>query len=53
MTSFVGGQAVAEARDLLEKNSIPTFEYPEEAVRSFKKLVDYKKVLRLLSHTNC
>ncbi|NLZ74616.1 hypothetical protein GX917_01815 [Candidatus Falkowbacteria bacterium] len=43
MTSFVGGQAVAEARDLLEKNSIPTFEYPEEAVRSFKKLVDYKK----------
>lgn len=46
MTSFVGGEAVASARDLLEKNDIPTFEYPEEAIRSFKKLVDYKKNLK-------
>lgn len=46
MTSFVGGEAVAAARDLLEKNNIPTFEYPEEAVRSFKKLVNYKKSLK-------
>lgn len=45
MTSFVGGEAVASARDLLEKNNIPTFEYPEAAVRSYKKLVAYKKSL--------
>jgi len=48
MTSFVGGEAVAAARDLLEKNNIPTFEYPEEAVRSFKKLVAYKKSLKTI-----
>ena len=48
MTSFVGGEAVASARDLLEKNNIPTFEYPEEAVRSFKKLVAYKKSLKTI-----
>jgi acetyltransferase len=45
MTSFVGGEAVATARDLFEKNNIPTFDYPEEAVRSFKKLIDYKEIL--------
>ncbi len=45
MTSFVGGEAVAEARDLFERNNIPTFDYPEEAVRSFKKLIAYKKTL--------
>ncbi|MFZ4631990.1 MAG: acetate--CoA ligase family protein [Patescibacteria group bacterium] len=45
MTSFVGGEAIAEARDLFEKNNIPTFDYPEEAVRSFKKLISYKKTL--------
>jgi len=48
MTSFVGGEAVASARDFLEKNNIPTFEYPEEAVRSFKKLVAYKKSLKTI-----
>lgn len=48
LTSFVGGEAVEAARDLLEKNNIPTFEYPEEAVRSFKKLVAYKKSLKTI-----
>ncbi len=45
MTSFVGGEAVAEARDMFEKNNIPSFDYPEEAVRSFKKLIAYKHTL--------
>jgi len=45
MTSFMGGQAVAPARELLAKNNVPTFEYPEEAVQSFKKLIDYKAKL--------
>lgn len=42
MTSFMGGQAVAAARNLFSKNNVPTFDYPEEAVRSFKKLIDYQ-----------
>ena len=46
MTSFVGGEAVAEARDMFEKNNVPTFDFPEEAVRSFKKLIDYKQTLK-------
>ena len=45
MTSFVGGEAVAEARDMFEKHNIPSFDYPEEAVRSFKKLIAYKHTL--------
>ncbi len=45
MTCFVGGEAVAEARDLFEKNNIPTFDYPEEAIRSFKKLIVYKQTI--------
>jgi len=48
MVSFVGGEAVAPARALLAKNSIPAFDYPEEAVRSFKKLIAYKKSLSQL-----
>lgn len=46
MTSFLGGEAVLSARDLLEKSNIPTFDYPEEAIRSFKKLLTYKKTLK-------
>lgn len=45
MTSFLGGEAIAIARDMLEKANIPTFDFPEEAVRSFKKLIAYKKTL--------
>lgn len=48
MSSFVGGEAVAKARDLLEKNNISTFEYPEDAVRSFKKLISYQKTLQTI-----
>ncbi|MFA5183951.1 MAG: acetate--CoA ligase family protein [Patescibacteria group bacterium] len=43
MTSFVGGQEVAPARALFSRSGVPTFGYPEEAVRSFKKLIAYKE----------
>ncbi len=48
MASFVGGEAVIPARDYLEKNNIPSFDYPEEAVRSFKKLAGYKQATKEL-----
>jgi acyl-CoA synthetase (NDP forming) len=46
MASFIGGQAVKEAKDLLCHAGVPTFNYPEVAVRSFKKLVTYKTSLK-------
>ncbi|MFA6995337.1 MAG: acetate--CoA ligase family protein [Patescibacteria group bacterium] len=46
MTSFVGGRDVQSARALFAKNNIPTFDFPEEAVRSFKKLIVYKETLK-------
>ncbi len=45
MTNFVGGQEVASARALFAKYSIPTFNYPEQAIRSFKKLINYKNTI--------
>jgi len=48
ITSFVGGKEVAPARELFAKNNIPTFEYPEEAIKSFKKLISYKNSLASL-----
>lgn len=48
MVSFVGGQAVQAARELLAKNNIAAFDYPEEAVRSFKSLSVYKASLQNL-----
>ena len=45
MASFVGGEAVMPARKLLSENDIPCFDYPEEAVRSFKKLITYRALV--------
>ena len=46
MASFVGGKEVQAARRLLTENNVPSFEFPEEAVRSFHKLISYKDTLR-------
>lgn len=48
MASFVGGQEVGPARKLFAQNNIPSFDYPEEAVRAFKKFIAYKKSLASL-----
>lgn len=42
MASFIGGEAVLSGIKLLAQNNIPVFEYPEEAVKSYKKIVNYK-----------
>lgn len=52
MTSFVGGTAIAGARDLLEKNGVPTFDYPEEAIRSFKNLITYQRTVKTIRPYN-
>ncbi|MFA5000376.1 MAG: acetate--CoA ligase family protein [Patescibacteria group bacterium] len=42
MASFIGGQTLQSAKELLNKNHIPSFDYPEEAVGSFKHLSSYR-----------
>jgi len=49
MVSLVGGAAIARARDYLEKHNIPSFDYPEQAIRSFEKLSSYKSSRRGLA----
>jgi len=48
MASFVGGEAVAPARKLLAENQIAAFDYPEEAVRTFRHLIAYRSLVRSL-----
>jgi len=48
IASFLGGQTVYRAKDLLEKANIPIFDYPEEAVESFRKMISYKNSFRHL-----
>ncbi len=43
MTSFVGGQAITKAKKTLLQNNIPSFDFPEEAIQGFKRLIDYRK----------
>jgi acetyltransferase len=48
MASFVGGEAVAASRKLLADNQVPAFDYPEEAVRSFRHLITYRETIKNL-----
>lgn len=45
MASFVGGKEVAPARKLFAENNVPSFDYPEEAIRSFRHLIAYKEAM--------
>ena len=43
---FMGGPSVDEAVELLKKNNIPTYDFPEDAVRSLAALTKYGEYLR-------
>jgi acetyltransferase len=43
LTCWVGEQAVAPARRMLNAASIPTYETPRRAVRAFMHMVDYRR----------
>jgi acetyltransferase len=51
LASWVGGDAVAEARRLFRTNGIPVYETPEQAVRAFLHLVHYRRNQELLMQT--
>ena len=43
LTSWVGDEAAREARALFEANGIATYDTPEQAVRAFMYLVNYRR----------
>lgn len=49
--SWMGGDDVAEGREILEKGSIPVYRTPEEAVNIFMYIDSYAKRLKSLEET--
>jgi acetyltransferase len=43
LTSWVGEHAARAARDLFQQHGVPTFPTPEQAVRAFMQMVDYRR----------
>ncbi|MDD4333429.1 MAG: acetate--CoA ligase family protein [Patescibacteria group bacterium] len=40
--SFIGGDSLAKGKKILEKNFIPSFDYPEQAVRAMAQMIGYQ-----------
>lgn len=51
ITAWVGGDWVESGRMVLLKNSIPTYESPEDAVRTYLHMYHYRRNLTLLYET--
>lgn len=51
LTSWLGENAAREARLLFSENHIPTYETPDQAVRAFMHLVNYRRNHELLMET--
>jgi acetyltransferase len=51
LTSWVGGEAVSAARQAFSAAHVPTFDTPEEAVRAFMYLADYRRSRDMLMQT--
>jgi acetyltransferase len=48
LAAFMGGDSVAPARERLEQAGVPCYETPEQAVRAFAQLVQYRRNQELL-----
>ena len=48
---WIGGDRIAEARQLLYDNNIPVFEFPEEAIKAFVYMCDYARNQQMLYET--
>jgi acetyltransferase len=51
LTSWIGGAAVQESRNLFAENRIPTYSTPGQAARAFLELVNYRRNQELLMET--
>jgi acetyltransferase len=51
IAAWIGGKEVRKGRDLLLRNSIPTYDTPEEVVKTYLYMYNYKRNLALLYET--
>jgi len=51
LTSIMGSEEVAEARQLLYENNVPTYEFPEEAIKTYLYMYQYSRNLEELYET--
>jgi acetyltransferase len=51
LTSWLGEQAARASRTELQQHRVPTYETPEQAVRAFMQMVDYRRNQELLIET--
>jgi len=52
LASWMGGDAVEEARTLLNQAGLPTYDYPDEAARAWQFMWQRQERLRWLAETN-
>jgi acetyltransferase len=52
LASWMGGDAVAEARAIMNRAGLPTYDYPDEAARAFEFMWRRHRGLKLLRETN-
>lgn len=51
LTALIGEEEVSQARRLLYKNQIPTYEFPEQATRTYLYMYQYARNLEMLYET--
>ena len=51
LTVWMGGDEVAESRKIFHKNDVPTYDTPEQAVKTYIYMYNYKRSLELLYET--
>jgi acetyltransferase len=51
LTSFMGFGAVEEANNIFNQNNIPTYSTPEQAIKTYRYMYEYKRNLDLLYET--
>ncbi len=51
LTSFIGTEKEKEVHQILTKNNIPTFSTPEQAVKTYMYMYQYKRNLEMLYET--
>ena len=51
LTSFIGYEAVEEANKIFNANNIPTYQTPEDAIKTYMYMYQYKRNLELLYET--
>ncbi len=51
LTAFISGQDIMEARGILDRNGVPDFEFPEDAIRSYLYMYNHERNLEILYET--